>query len=186
MRKALNLILILLIVTSCSDEEDNPTGGGLTGINQKVMGTSGANIEMTLPDGSTETLTGDDVEGWDHGMWMNSNYFRLADIRLGDNTLTFRISVPEGKSFADVVEDEFELQPVFLILRNTGDLDQVYPELYFRSSTSFEERSNFFGSVTIHRNKSVGGTEYDVVGEIDASFEGRDFKGFFWLEDAEW
>jgi hypothetical protein len=185
--KSLVLLFALILVTSCKD--DNPTDGSdASGLATAINGTQGSSITYTKMDGTEGRTTGTTVFGWDGGQLLNSNFFRL--LRLGSDVGTFniRFNMEKGTKFNDIAIGEHSFTPSILLLQDSQYLKGLHIEGYFSFSNVFPQGEPFTGTIKVYKDKSYGGTNYSISGEIDATLSGsnRKFKAYFWKEEATW
>lgn len=185
--KSLVLLFALILVTSCKD--DNPTDGSdASGLATAINGTQGSSITYTKMDGTEGRTTGTTVFGWDGGQLLNSNFFRL--LRLGSEVGTFniRFNMEKGTKFSEIAIGENTLTPSILLLQDSQYLEGYHIEGYFSFSSEFPEAEPFTGTIKVYKDKSYGGTNYSISGEIDAtlSSSNRKYKAYFWKKEATW
>ncbi|MCA1762273.1 MAG: hypothetical protein LC664_04690 [Flavobacteriales bacterium] len=190
---ALMLLCIGAFLISCGDDdEDNAPGSpSASDPNFGVATTDeGCSFELEFPDGSTTTITGSGMtSGWQGGNLLGSNYFRQARVFTDLGSMDFRLSMPGGTPFIDSVQQTHSLRTTLLLLENTPNLNELYPELFFQFSDTIN--GNGSGVATIYKDagNAVSGN-FSIFGTVDAEFQTTNtsfrMTGSFWSRDYDW
>lgn len=175
---------ILYIAAMACDQNNDPDGGfGFSHFSPQTP--QGNNIELTYPDGKTKSLGGESVFGWAKGSLLGGEKF-WRQVRGGGNNGVFwvRFNLPENTEKEDVVGKEHSLSPVRFKLENSGQLNDIHPEIWF-SGGNFNNQKNAKGTVKIIETDT-----YEIIGYMKGEVVDNDnklvkFEGYFWKRDAE-
>lgn len=187
------MMALSFTITGCNDDDDDDNGnsGPPAGGYAYISGPEGVSLDITYPDGSTESESGTFVSGWDGGQLLNLNYYRQLRFSTDSTTFFFRINIPRDTASADVLERTHNLYNFPVLLQNTGDLGEVLPELY----CPFEDEGtplggNAEGTLTIERDVQTPLGVYSIIGEVNATFinngQSTTVTGNFYSEEFDW
>ena len=185
------LALASLVLFGCEKEENEPTvntgGGGGGGSYGYVSGPQGANLSVTYPDGTTESLSGSSVIGWDGGQLLNGNFWKQLRISADGNTFFLRYNMVQGTDWEAEVAQEWGLYNFPFLLQYSADMTDTAVEWYCPSCDDFEENAS--GNVELELDVNTPGGMYDVVGSIDATFTINGLQttveGNFWAQELQ-
>ncbi|HKL02710.1 MAG TPA: hypothetical protein VJ911_03505 [Cryomorphaceae bacterium] len=190
---ALMLFCIGAFLISCGDddEDNSPTPSSASGPNFGIATSAeGCNFQLEFPDGSTTTVTGSGMtSGWQGGNLLGSNYFRQARVFTDLGSMDFRLSMPGGTPFIDSVQQTHSLRATLLLLQNTTNLSELYPELFFQLNDTIN--GNGVGVVTIYKDagNAVSGN-FSIFGTVNAEFTTTNtsftMEGSFWSREYDW
>ena len=188
--KLVTILIALILITSC--EDDNPTDGGgdSSGLSVAVSGSVGSTIKFTNKDGLGKSASGNSIF-WASGQLLNSNYFKQMRINSDVGTLRMQFNINKDVKFHDMVSGNHTIYQKYLRLEETSYIDNYLLELHFSYvkegfSDEFEEFIPLSGEVTFYKNRTFLDIPYIYSGEINADYKGRSFKVYFWSETSEW
>jgi|GEM_PF-1175814 len=190
------LLLGFMVLTGCpnnDDDDDQPTPPATQPAIAAGSGPQGASFDLRYADGTEETVSGELVVGWQGGQLLGQNRYRVARIFTDLETFFFRVSMPGEIPSVDALPGTHPLIPFPLLSEDTGSLDMLYPEFYVPGADSDSPFHDSYaeGIIEITRDAEVAGTDYSVLGEVDAVFNsGEDdevrVSGVFWNIDFTW
>lgn len=187
------ILALSIAISGCNDDDDDDgnTAGPPPQPYAFISGPTGVNLDITFPDGSTESQSGTFVTGWDGGQLLNLNYFRQLRFSTDSTTFFFRINIPQDTASADVLVRTHELYGFPVLLQDTQFLGEVLPELY----CPFEDEGtplggNASGTLKIERDVNTALGTYSIIGEVNALFinngQETQVEGFFYSEEFDW
>ncbi|WP_306640524.1 hypothetical protein [Sanyastnella coralliicola] len=185
---ALILFALTLVMAGCKKEEENVSYGGGSGSSTgQVTGPEGSSFTVTYPDGSTASLNGATVIGWDGGQLLNYNFWKQLRISVDGNTFFLRYNMVQDTDWSTEVQEEHGLYNFPFLLEYSSDMDDTFVELYCPFCDDFDENAS--GTVTLELDKPTVNGVYDVVGEIDATFtlngQQTHIEGSFWAQELD-
>jgi hypothetical protein len=168
--KKLALILSIFSLVACKKEDANPitTTNNPTSDFAFVTSEQGSSFVVFLPDGSSQTLSGQTILGWDGGALLNGSFYRLLRIQVGSTYCYLRFSFPQGTDWENEVQQERSLLEFPFELQESANMSDVVAEWYAPSSN--EWLGNASGTVHVLLNQDISGETYDVVGSVEATF----------------
>ncbi|MDO6758903.1 hypothetical protein Q4566_01725 [Tamlana sp. 2_MG-2023] len=191
--KFIVFLSLLITVISCDKDDGDDSNDQVFDYASQLNTDNGFNFEFTYPDGKTVKETGTSVFGLAYGAWLDSDY-RIGLYGGNENLrFDFRYSVPENLKWREVIDGEHDLTVDRIFLDDTGDLQDLEPELWFDSKGSndeFDPYINVTGKIITQSNLSVNNENFGLLVEVKGYVlnnmgEKLTVEGYFWMKDAE-
>jgi hypothetical protein len=179
------IVCIGVFLFGCKKEEVAPSAVS-SGLSYGfITGDQGSLFTVVQPDGSLETVVGENILGWDSGNLLNGSFFHMLRIQVGSTYCYLRYSFPSGSNWQQEVQMNQTLNGVPFELQDSSNMTSTVVEWY--APNSDEWTGNATGSVVLQLSNELDGTVYDLYGAVDGIFNSMGGQyhvyGQFWKKD---
>ena len=179
------VILCLMIVSACSNDDDNQSE--VDGVSQ-IDSDQGFNFTLTYPDGREIRKTGRPVFGSFNNQLLDGDYSKSLNGGAEGFRFYFKFSLPKDVQSGDVIEGTHQLRDSRLRLEQTGNLGALQTEFWLGTADvddEFDGLKNATGTVKYQQDITAIDERIAIAVEIDVSVINRQGEivkiiGTFW------